>query len=299
MATPSAGAPRRNAAGLARDVDLLDALAGPEALREGGLGVLRAAALVGRDKAAVSRALATLAEAGLLARDPVRRTYRLGPRLYALAARTAEATLVHEARPLLRQVVASVRETAHLCVLRGGDVLTLLSETGPREVGTSTWGGLSTPALRTPSGRVLLSDWPPSAVRAWFDEHGARPRPLPWHGGVEDRGAPGASARFPVLPDAPSDAAVHDLDTLLAELGRIRGRGWATSVEELESGVVAASAPVRDATGTVVAALNVSAPAARLRPRVEELAEHVARCARALSVGLGHQTAHAGGPGGL
>ena len=194
--------------------------------------------------------------------------------------------------------VASARETAHLCVLRGGDVLTLLSETGPREVGTSTWGGLSTPALRTPSGRVLLSDWPPTAVRAWWDEHGARPRPLPAPE-VARGGTPGAAALFPVLPDAPPDAAVHDLDVLLAELGRIRARGWATSVEELESGVVAASAPVRDASGAVVAALNVSAPAARLGPRVEDLAEHVARCARALSVGLGHAPADVGGPGGL
>ena len=289
MATPAS--PRRNVAGLARDVDLLEVLGTAESLREGGLGVLRVAELLGRDKAAVSRALATLAEAGLVARDPDRRTYRLGPRLYALAARTAEAALVQQARPLLRQVAASVRETAHLCVLRGGQVLTLVSEASPREVGTLAWAGHVSPAARTPSGRVLLSDWPPSAVRAWWAEHGSRTQAGTSAGAVRPATAPGADPRFPVLAEPPPDAVEHDLDLLLDALVAIRGRGWATSVEELESGVVAASAPVRDAGGTVVAALNVSAPAARLGTRVEELGEHVARCARALSADLGHAPA--------
>src|SRR3546814_17107170 len=55
-------------------------------------------------------------------------TYDLGPKLFALAAQTQEAALVRRARPILRQMATSTRETTHLCVLRGGNVLTLLSE---------------------------------------------------------------------------------------------------------------------------------------------------------------------------
>lgn len=257
-----------------RDLDLLDVLGGPEAARQDGLGVLRVAELVGRDKGAVSRALATLAEAGVLSRDPDRRTYRLGPRLFALAARSEEATLVHRARPVLQLVVAQVQETAHLCVLRGTSVLTLLSETAPREVATSAWAGLATPALRTPSGRVLVSDWPRAVVDAWWATCGNATPAAP-------------DGPFPVLSE-PREPAAQDLPALHAGIELIRRRGYAVSEEELESGVVAASAPVRDAAGAVVAALDVSAPAARLRSRLPELGEHVARSAARVSAALGH-----------
>ncbi|WP_091113218.1 IclR family transcriptional regulator [Nocardioides psychrotolerans] len=272
---------RRNTSGLARDLEILDLLASPEAQREGGLRVLRIAELVGRDKAAVSRALATLADAELLARDPERLTYHLGSRLYALAARTGEAALTQRARPLLRQIVQSARETTHLCVLRGGNVLTLVSELSPHEVGTAGWAGTTSAAWRTPSGRVLISDWDRASVDSWYAAHG-RDRALV---NPQESRAPGA---FSVLVEPPPDTlAVRDLATLHTELEQIRQRGYATSDEELEQGVVAASAPVWDATGSIVAALNVSAPKSRLGQRLEDLGAYVARCGATLSAELG------------
>ena len=276
---------RRNTSGLTRDLEILEALAGPQSQREGGLRVLRIAELVGRDKATVSRALGTLVDAGVLARDPDRRTYHLGSRLYALAARTGEAALVQRARPALRQVVQSVRETTHLCVLRGGNVLTLVSELSPREVATAGWAGTTTAAWRTPSGRVLISDWDVASVDSWYASHGDDEALV--HPRESRSGAP-----FSVLVDArPASVVVHDLDSLHAELDRIRRQGYATSDEELELGVVAASAPVWDAEGTVVAALNVSAPKSRVGQRLDDLGAYVARCGARLSAELG-------GPGG-
>jgi DNA-binding IclR family transcriptional regulator len=49
-----------------------------------------------------------------------------------------------------------------------------------------------------------------------------------------------------------------------ATLDRVRRRGWAESVGEREQGLASVSAPVRDAAGTVTAALSLSGPAARL-----------------------------------
>jgi DNA-binding IclR family transcriptional regulator len=278
---PTSRPARRNTSGLARDVEILDLLAGPEALREGGLRVLRIAELLDRDKAAVSRALATLADAGLLTRDPDRLTYRLGARLYALAAMTGEAALTQRARPVLRKMVHTARETTHLCVLRGGNVLTLASELSPYEVGTASWAGTTTAAWRTPSGRVLLSDWDRGSVDSWYAVHGhddALVNPL------ESR-PPG---EFSVIFEPPSDGArVRDLASLHAEIELIRKRGYAISSEELEHGVVAASAPVWDSSGRIVAALNVSAPQSRLGHRLDDLGAFVAHCGEALSAELG------------
>ena len=53
----------------------------------------------------------------------------------------------------------------------------------------------------------------------------------------------------------------------------IRSRGYATSVDELEVGLSAVSAPVVDLSGAAIAALSISGPTARLTAeRIEELA---------------------------
>lgn len=275
-------APRRNSSGLARDIEILEILGGPEAEESGGLGVMRIAQLTGRDKAVISRSLATLSDAGLLDRDPATLGYRLGSRIFSLAARTLESQLIARSRPHLRRIARSTRETTHLCVLRGGNVLTVLSELSPHEVRTTGWEGVITAAWRTPSGRVLISDWDRASLSAWYDEHG-HDRPVV---GPVDPAM--AAAGFSVLEEPPVDkAVVSDFDSLIAELARIRERGWATLDEELERGVVGASAPVRDFSGRIVAAINVSAPKSRIGSQLDALGAYVSLTARELSTHLG------------
>jgi DNA-binding IclR family transcriptional regulator len=50
-------------------------------------------------------------------------------------------------------------------------------------------------------------------------------------------------------------------------LMEVRRRGWAQSVAERESGVASVSAPVRDAAGSVIAAVSVSGPVERIGRR--------------------------------
>jgi DNA-binding IclR family transcriptional regulator len=64
-----------------------------------------------------------------------------------------------------------------------------------------------------------------------------------------------------VLPDA------HFTERTLAE---VRRRGWAQSVAEREPGVASVSAPVRDASGAVIAAVSVSGPVERIGRRPGE-----------------------------
>ena len=279
--TPSS-APRRNSSGLARDVEVLEALGMPEAIQAGGLGVVRIADLTGREKTVISRTLATLADAGLVSRDPDTLSYRLGSRLFALAARTAEATLVAEARPYLRRIARHTGETSHLSVLRGGNVLTLLSELSPYEFRTAGWEGVTTAAWRTPSGRVLLSDWEDEALVAWYEQHG-HDQPMVGPGRSDL-----SSSRFTVLETpSPDSVMVRDLDDLRAEVSLVRERGYAISDEELEVGVVAASAPVTDFTGRIMAAVNVSAPKARIPGHLDALGEFMAKATQPLSTHLG------------
>jgi IclR family KDG regulon transcriptional repressor len=143
---------------LGRALDILDLLGGDEAAANGGLGVVRIAGLLGREKSQVSRTLRTLSARGFVDRDPDTREYRLGWRLYGLAARTGRSRLLALSPPLLRRLVADLGETAHLSVLEGSEVLTLVSERSPRVVQASDWDGLRVPADCTSAGRALLLD---------------------------------------------------------------------------------------------------------------------------------------------
>ncbi len=227
-------------AGLARGLDVLVALAQPEAGRE-GLGVTRLAALLGGDKSQLSRTLATLAESGFVERDPESQAYRLGWRIFALASTAAESRLLVAAPATLRGVVAALGESAHLSVRQGAHVLTLLSEASPLTLHAPGRVGELTPLATTSAGRVLVSDFADDELEAF-----------------------GLSAA--------RDA-----------IARARADGYAIVREEFEAGVVAAAAPIRDASGHVVAALNVSAPGFRFEDRLEEAAHTLVEAADVLS----------------
>lgn len=244
------------ASGLRRDLDVLTALSDDEAQRRGGLGVSRLAEAVGRDKSQVSRALTALAAEGLVDRDADTQHFRLGWRLYALAAQTFEAHLAATATPFLRHLVARLGETVHLCVLRGDQVLTLESESPSHAFRGLGWAGMTVPAAATSAGRVLVAGWGPDVLRSWF---------------TAERLAAGTTRSLPAL---------------VAELGLISTRGYALVEEEFEVGVVGASAPVRDLQGRTIAALNVVGPAGRLGARLDAAGRAAADVAAELSAAL-------------
>jgi IclR family transcriptional regulator, acetate operon repressor len=72
-----------------------------------------------------------------------------------------------------------------------------------------------------------------------------------------------------------------------AELAGVRDRGYAVTDGELEPGLIAVAAPVFAGGPAAIAAISVSAPAARLRPaQIPATAAHCAAIARALSATL-------------
>jgi IclR family transcriptional regulator, KDG regulon repressor len=144
--------------GLERGLAVLQALAGAEAGSRGGLGVVRVAELVGSDKSQTSRTLATLAEHGLVERDPDTLSYRIGWQVFALAARAGEPRLLTSAPRLLRGLVRDLGESAHLSVRQGASVLTLLSEAPASAIHAPAHVGALSPLSRTSAGRALACD---------------------------------------------------------------------------------------------------------------------------------------------
>ena len=284
-------APRRNASGLRRDLDLLEALTSSEA--RNGLGVTRLAELTGRDKGQVSRTLATLDEAGFVERDAETLVYTLGSRIFSLAAQTAEARLVKMSAPYLRRVVAATHETTHLCALRGGSVLTLASEISEHAFRGLGWEGVRTSAWRTSSGRALMSDWNDEELGRWYHAHIADEVERTGHlASATDFAAEPVdqATSVPLMqapPPPPEKLRVTDLRSFLTEIHLVQQQGFATVDEEFEAGVVGVSAPVTDFRGKVVAAINISAPKSRLGTNLQRAGAYAAHVAAELSRALG------------
>ncbi len=230
-------------AALTRGLGVLELLADDAAGR--GLGVVRLAELLGDDKSQVSRTLQTLAEHGYVERDPESLAYRLGWRVFALAARAGDARLLAEAPPIMRALVRTLEESVHLSVRQGASVLTLLAESPSHALHAPGRIGGLTPVATTSAGRVLVSDLEP-----------------------EELDALGLAAHRSTIED-------------------VAARGYAIVREEFEPGLVAAAAPIRGPTGTVVAALNVSGPRFRLDDRLEDAAARLVTAADELSVTIG------------
>jgi IclR family KDG regulon transcriptional repressor len=75
---------------------------------------------------------------------------------------------------------------------------------------------------------------------------------------------------------------------IAADLHRLRTRGYLITADEVNAGVASVSAPVRDASGQVVAVLILSAPSMRLRPpRPRQVLPQVLDAAAQLSRALG------------
>ncbi|MFT4009728.1 MAG: IclR family transcriptional regulator [Nocardioidaceae bacterium] len=239
-----------------RGIDVLLALGWPEATDHGGLSVTRMAELLGREKSQVSRSLKTLAEYGLVDRDPDTLAYTLGWRVFALAELAAEQRLLIHSDRVLSRLSAQVGERAYLSILRGTEAVVLLSKSPARSLQALAWVGRTYPAFSSATGHALLCEHEPETLVALladvdFVTEGSR--------------------------------AIRSRDELVERLAQIREQGYSISDGEFEEGLVSVAAPVRDHLGRVVAAVNVSGPTFRLGGRLDEAVAAVRRAAQEIS----------------
>ncbi|HXF72186.1 MAG TPA: IclR family transcriptional regulator [Actinomycetota bacterium] len=230
---------------------------------EGGeMGVTELGRRLGVHKATASRLLATLAEHALVERNPLTDKYRLGFGVVRLAAATVgRLDLVQQARPVLEQLAERTGETVNLAILDQDWAVNIDQVTGASAVVSVSWVGKRTPLHATSSGKVLLAHAPAE---------------------VRERILSGPLPRL-------TRRTIVDPGALRRQLAEAVARGYAFTVEELEVGLNAVAAPVRQAGGEVVAAISVSGPAYRVTPaRIPMLVQSVRLAAAEISRRMGH-----------
>ena len=253
-AAAAATAPAHGVAAVDRGAELLVRVL--ESEEPIALGELAAAS--GIPKSTASRLLTALERRGLIEQDGQRGRLRPGPAILRVAERSMlERNVVELARPSLDALGEETGETINLAVTGSQGVEHVAQVESRHFLGAGQWLGRAVDYHCTANGKVFLA----------FER-----------------------APMPALPlTRYTPATITDPALLRAELETVRRHGFATAVDELETGLAAVAAPVRGARGDVVAAISVSGATLRMTPRrIRELQTILTDEARALGRRLGH-----------
>jgi IclR family transcriptional regulator, KDG regulon repressor len=242
-----------------RTLQILEVLAS-----EGDLNLRDLAERVGIHKSTLFRFMRTLCERGYARRDPDTERFSLTLKVFQLGSTVyARVDLVKLASPFLVRLSSTTRETVHLAILDAGNLVYLskIESTHSLRVAMQSRVGLTAPAYCTAMGKVLLAFADTDVLDAYL-----------------------SSCNFV----RHTEKTISDRLQLLAELQITRNRGWAVDDEEHENGVRCVAAPVRDRSGSVIAALSISGPTIRLTlDRIEPMRSLVCEAAEEMSRLLG------------
>jgi len=203
------------------------------------IGIGEMARELGVHRSTTSRLAATLATCGYLAQaeDPGR--YRLGNRLFRLGQLAVpESDLRVIAAEELGALVERVGETAHVGVLEGREVTSILVIDGWRPLRLHGQVGKRSPAHCSSLGKALLSVLSPAQLSRLYTG---------------------------VKLETYTPNSIRTLAALRAELKRTRERGYSLDDQELEIGLRCIGAPVLGSSGEPVASVSISGPLSRMQ----------------------------------
>ncbi|MCV7175283.1 IclR family transcriptional regulator domain-containing protein [Mycolicibacterium sphagni] len=216
---------------------------------------------LGLTRAAVRRFLLTLSELGYVRAQGNR--FELTPRVLELGYSYLSALSFPDiALPRLEQLVAATSEASEGSILDDGDIVYVVRVPGPAMMTISVNVGARRPAYVTAMGRVLLAHLPEDQLEAYLATHELEP----------------------ILP-----RTITSKDVFRGELDKVRKQGFALVNQELEEGLVAVAVPVRDRSGRVRAAINLSTHVGRKSvEEMQALVPEVQAAARDIETELRH-----------
>lgn len=207
------------------------------------LGLAEIANRTGLPRATTHRLLAALKAIGFIEQPHGGDHYRLGMKLFELGSVVlANMELPREAQPFVDRLAALTGATVHLCVFDGAQAVLIDRRTDDTETRNTLTLLEGAPVHCTSVGKAMLA-WQPERVVER----------------IIRAGLTGFTA-----------STITDGERLKADLARIRERGWALDDAEHQPNLRCIAAPIRNATGQVIAAISVSGPDALVSPAKDD-----------------------------
>ncbi|MDB5795753.1 MAG: Transcriptional regulator [Noviherbaspirillum sp.] len=194
------------------------------------------AARVGITRAAARRFLLTLTELGYAEHDG--RYFSLTPKVLGLSRAHLGGNSIYKlAQPVLDSMASKTMESASAGILSGTELVFVARAQSPRPVSIHVTVGTRIPAFCAALGRVLLGEIPEAEVRERL-------------------------AYCP--PDRLNTKTSVNPADIIRATREAHLKGYATCVEEFESGLNAIAVPVRNVLGEAVFSIGLSVPANRM-----------------------------------
>jgi DNA-binding IclR family transcriptional regulator len=246
---------------LKRAAAILDAVA----CRPEGIGLSQISAEVGLHSSTAFHLIQTLVSLGFLLQLTDSRRYRIGPRLFTLAAGALDETmLLALATPILERLSGATGYASHLAVRSKQDIVVIARTAATGLLQLAGHPGATRPAHATAIGKMLLAAMPENDLDRLLEA-----LPLP----------------------AFTPHTITDAQALRGEIEKARRVGLALDNCELDRDVRCLAVPIHDFAGRCIAAMGISGPAWRLVPdAVEQLAHQLRAAAAELSAQLGAAT---------
>lgn len=188
----------------------------------------------------VGRLVATLESLGYLRQNKETKKYSLGPKLLYLGTVVqAGFNLMDVAAPVLHKLRDELKETVYIDIMDGDERVCIASLPGLHAVRTVVDPGQRSPLYAGADSRMLLSSLSDEQIKGYLN-------------------------RVRMKPFAPN--TVTDPERLLELVKEIRTKGYAFSLGEFHTGSACVSAPVRDSSGKIIAAMSVSFPEMKANP---------------------------------
>jgi IclR family pca regulon transcriptional regulator len=217
---------------IARGLDVITAFA-PQ---RPAMTLSEVAAAAGLARPTARRILLTLEQLGYV--RAVAGSFTLTPRVLELGMAYVQSRgLWDVARPHMERLVGQTGQSSSIGQLDGPDIVYVARVAVPKIIALRVEIGTRFPAPPTSLGKVLLAGLSADEL----DRALAEP------------------SRVGVTPRWQPDRA--ELDAVLRD---VRAKGWALTDEQLAPGVRSVAAPLRDGTGRVIAAMNLTVHAAEI-----------------------------------
>ena len=244
---------------LVRALKLLNCIAD---LADNEVGVTELAQQVGLPASTAHRLLTTLEQENFARFDPDRRTWSIGVRAFITGNAFARTrNLARLARPLMRRLMEDSGETVNLAIEEDDRAVYVAQIECRQMMRVFARPGSSVPLHCSGVGKAILS--------GVSEAHLSKV--------LHSQGMPRLTVKTIMSP-----AALRD------DLAAARRRGFAFDDEEHAVGLRCLSAPIRDETGDVIAAVSASGPLARIDDeRIAPLGARVVEAAAAISASLG------------
>lgn len=192
------------------------------------LSISEAAEIAGLDRATTRRCLLTLAEQGYCAYDG--KFFTVTPRVLRLGTGClASMPLPRIVQPWLDQLSEQIGQSTSVAILDGAEIVYVARAAQRRVMSIALMPGSRLPAYCTSLGRVMLAALPERQVKEHLETQSLL-------------------ARTPYT--------LNTVEAVMGELSRVRSQGYAAVDQEVEPGLRSVAVPLRNARGTVVAALN-------------------------------------------